>query len=247
MKADPQDPERVTVEGFYESVAAPTEEELGMMRTLASRLDFEAIKQSLGVKVFWRNLEGGVDTLVKLLYEPTLNIQGIHGGYTGPGFMTILPNRVSVKLEVRLVPNMEAGEVLAKIRRHLDTHGYQDIRVTATDDDFGRKVGEKWAKVDPKAPIVSAAIEAYRELGYDPQVWPRLAGTAPIHVFTNPPLRLPLVIFGLGHGGRAHAPDEYYVLDDTGKVKGLAAAEKSFVKLLYKAAEKYGKQPQKQA
>jgi len=247
MKADPQDPERVTVEGFYESVAAPTEEELGMMRTLASRLDFEAIKQSLGVKVFWRNLEGGVDTLVKLLYEPTLNIQGIHGGYTGPGFMTILPNRVSVKLEVRLVPNMEAGEVLAKIRRHLDTHGYQDIRVTATDDDFGRKVGEKWAKVDPKAPIVSAAIEAYRELGYDPQVWPRLAGTAPIHVFTNPPLRLPLVIFGLGHGGRAHAPDEYYVLDDTGKVKGLAAAEKSFVKLLYKAAEKYGKQSQKQA
>ncbi|MEM0120413.1 MAG: M20/M25/M40 family metallo-hydrolase [Thermoprotei archaeon] len=241
MKGDAGDPERVTVEGFYDGVVGPTEEELSMTRTLASRLDFEALKQSLGVRVFRGNVEG-VEALVKLLYEPTLNIQGVQGGYTGPGFMTILPHKVSVKLEVRLVPNMEAGEVLSKIRRHLDAHGYGDIRVTATDDDFGRKVGEKWAKVDPHAPIVTAAVETYREFGYDPQIWPRLAGTAPIHVFTNPPLRLPLVIFGLGHGGRAHAPDEYYVLEDSGRVKGLASAEKSFIRLLYKAAEKYCEQ-----
>jgi len=241
MKADSIDPEHITIDGFYEDVEPPNEEELSMLQTLSARLDFSAIKESLGVKVFRGDLEGGVEALVRLLYEPTLNIQGIRAGYTGPGFMTILPHKANVKLEVRLVPNMDAKRVLEKIRSHLDKAGYPDVRVVETDDDFGRKVGEKWARVDPKAPIVSAAIETYREFGYEPLVWPRLAGTAPIHVFTNPPLSLPLVIFGLGHGGRAHAPDEYYVLDDTGKIKGLAAAEKSFVKILYKAAEKYRK------
>jgi acetylornithine deacetylase/succinyl-diaminopimelate desuccinylase-like protein len=241
MKADPEDPERVTIQGFYDDVVGPSQDEMDMLRTLAARLDFEAIKQSLGVKVFRGGVAEGVDALVKLLYEPTLNIQGIYGGYTGPGFMTILPYRARVKLEVRLVPNMDAAQVLGKVRRHLDSAGYSDVKVVATDDDFGTKVGEKWAKVDPKAPIVGAAVETYRAFGYDPQMWPRLAGTAPIHVFTNPPLSLPLVIFGLGHGGRAHAPDEYYVLDDVGKIKGLAGAEKSFVSLLYAAAKAYAK------
>ncbi len=238
MKADPIDPELVTVKGFYDDIRAPGQNDRALLETLAKRVDFDSIKSSLGVKRFYNDLSG-TKALERLLYTPTLNIQGIKAGYTGPSFMTILPSRAKVKLEVRLVPEMSAERVNRVLTEHLRSRGFGDIRVIATDDDFGRAVGEKWAITDPASPCIQAAVTSYKELGYDPEVWPRMAGTAPLHAFTNPPLGLPLVIFGLGHGARAHAPDEYYVVEGSGLVKGLAGAEYSYVRLLMNLARAY--------
>ena len=77
-----------------------------------------------------------------------------------------------------------------------------------------------------------AVITAYRNFGYDPEIWPHLAGSAPFCMFNRAPLNLPFVMSGLGHGGCAHAPDESLVVEDTERIGGLATLEKSYVAIL---------------
>ncbi|MEO8450166.1 MAG: twin-arginine translocation pathway signal protein, partial [Gemmatimonadota bacterium] len=68
-------------------------------------------------------------------------------------------------------------------------------------------------------------------------LWPRLAGSWPGVTFTGEPLKLPAGQFGLGHGGGAHAPDEYYVIEASNpKVMGIDGAVKSYVDFLYSLA-----------
>lgn len=71
-----------------------------------------------------------------------------------------------------------------------------------------------------------------RKRGADPLIAPTSAGSAPWHVFTKRPLQIPLLPVGLNHGGRAHSPDEYLVIEGNDQVKGLAEFEKSFVAVL---------------
>jgi len=89
-----------------------------------------------------------------------------------------------------------------------------------------------WFKTSVKEPLVQATIQAYRKLGYEPEIWPLGAWSVPYHLFTRKPLRLPFVDAGLGHGGRAHAPDEYFIIEGNEKVAGLARCEKSFATIL---------------
>lgn len=85
--------------------------------------------------------------------------------------------------------------------------------------------------------LVKGMLTAYRKQGIDPILWPRLAGSWPGTTFTSAPLNLPAGIFGLGHGGGAHAPDEYFVIDSANpKVSGIDGATRSYVELLYSMA-----------
>jgi acetylornithine deacetylase/succinyl-diaminopimelate desuccinylase-like protein len=154
-----------------------------------------------------------------------LNIDGIWGGYIGPGSKTVLPHKVTVKMDSRLVPNQNAKEIIWKIRRHLDKLGYTDIKIRSLDP-------YEWAKTGVKEPIVQAAIQAYRKMGYEPEVWPITGSSVPYYLFNRGPLYMPFVDAGLGHGGRAHSPDEYFVIDGNDKVEGLAGCEKSFAVIL---------------
>jgi acetylornithine deacetylase/succinyl-diaminopimelate desuccinylase-like protein len=230
---DPVHPEKVLVEGFYDNVLPPSEEDLDLVEQFAPRFDEESIKQVLQVDRFMGEVHGK-EALMKLLFSPTMNIQGIYGGYTGPDFKTSMPYRVRAKLECRLVPNMTYNEVLEKVQRHLNKQGYSDIRIVAVRG--GKKVEEarshEWARTPVKSEIVQAAIRSFKKHGHDPIIWPTSAGSAPWHVFTKRPLKIPLVPVGLNHGGRAHAPDEYLVIEGNEKVKGLAEFEKSFVTAL---------------
>ena len=126
------------------------------------------------------------------------------------------------------------AEILEKVRRHLDRHGYPDIKIVAVRG--GRSVEEarshEWARTSAKSAYVEAVIRSHRKHGHDPNIWPTSAGSAPWHVFTKHPLKIPLVPVGLNHGGRAHAPDEYLVVEGDENVKGLAEFEKSFVTVL---------------
>jgi len=68
-------------------------------------------------------------------------------------------------------------------------------------------------------------------------MWPRLAGSWPGYVFTGEPFRLPAGHFGLGHGGGAHAPNEYYVIESKNpKIEGMDGAVRSYVEYLYELA-----------
>src|SRR5213083_1952478 len=137
----------------------------------------------------------------RLESQPTVNIEGLVGGYTGVGGKTILPHRAVAKIDMRLVPDMKAADALAALKAHLAKHGFSDIEVKMT------------GGYDPNSTLANAALiraqtAVYKRGGIDPIVLPRSAGSWPGYVFTGDPLHLPAGHFGLGHGSGAHAPDE---------------------------------------
>ena len=186
-------------------------------------------KRALGVQR-WINDESFHDAQVRLVTQPTINIEGLVGGYTGPGGKTILPYKAVAKLDMRLVPDMTTTETLALLKSHLAKHGFGDIEVTMTG-------GYNPTETDPDSKLVQAMVGTYKRLGVEPLLWPRLAGSWPGVTFTGAPLKMAAGQFGMGHGGGAHAPDEYYVIEASNpKVAGLDGAVKSYVEFLYSLA-----------
>src|SRR3989475_2291579 len=164
------------------------------------------------------------------LFRATVNIEGLVGGYTGPGGKTILPHRAVAKLDLRLVPDMTAAESLAALKAHLAKRGFGDIEVNMTG-------GYDPTSTPPDAMLIRVQGAVYRRSQIDPILLPRNAGSWPGYVFTGDPLRLPAGHFGLGHGSGAHAPDEYYLIESTTpKVQGFDGAVRSYVEYLYEVA-----------
>jgi acetylornithine deacetylase/succinyl-diaminopimelate desuccinylase-like protein len=172
----------------------------------------------------------GREAIMKYLYDPTLNVDGIWGGYTEAGVKTILPHKVTAKMDSRLPPGLDPDTALERIRRHLAAGGFTDVTVRSME-------GYPAAQTSVDAPLVQAAIGVLRKHGVTPSVSPRLAGSAPFYQFTER-LGLPLVFSGLGHGSGAHAPDEYMVIRprEGSRVAGLADVEKAYVDLIYALA-----------
>ena len=213
------------IEGFADKARAISPAEKAMIADAARRMDEALAKKQLGVE-HWVDDVGWVEALERLVARPTVNIEGLVGGYTGPGGKTILPHRATAKLDLRLVPDMTASEALAALQRHLEKRGYGDIEARMTG-------GYDPTSTRADAPLIRAQIAVYRRGGIDPVMWPRNAGSWPGYVFTGEPLRLPAGHFGLGHGSGAHAPDEYYVIDSANpKIQGLDGATRSFVDYL---------------
>ncbi|MEM2243122.1 MAG: M20/M25/M40 family metallo-hydrolase [Candidatus Bathyarchaeia archaeon] len=220
-----KDGNTVLVEGFYDNVAPPSQEDLELIEKLEKTFDEETVKKEMKVERFINDMHGK-EALLKYLYSPTLNIDGIWSGYTGPGTKTVLPHKITVKVDVRLVPNMTVDEVIPKIRRHLDKHGFKEIKIVQLEEGYG------WAKTSIREPAAQAVLKTYREFGYEPEIWPHMAGSAPFCMFNREPLNLPFVMGGIGHGGRAHAPNEYIVISEGGPTGGLTTLEKSYVAIL---------------
>ena len=163
----------------------------------------------------------------RLESQPTANIEGLVGGYTGPGGKTVLPHKAVAKMDFRLVPGMHAADVVPAIKAHLEKRGFGDIEVNMSG-------GYDPTQSPASAPLIQAQVSVLKRAGIDPVMWPRNAGSYPGFVFTNPPLSLASGHFGLGHGSGAHAPDEYYVIESTNsKVQGIDGATRSYVEYLY--------------
>jgi len=184
------------------------------------------MKQQLGVQRWIDDLPWQ-QANERLVSQPTINIQGLVGGYTGPGGKTILPHRAAAKIDLRLVPGITRDAAVAALKSHLSRRGYGDIEVNVTG-------GYDSTTTRADAPLIRAQQAVYRNAGVDAQLWPRLAGSYPGYVFTQPPLSLAAGHFGLGHGGGAHAPDEYFLIESThDKVRGFDGAVMSYVDYLY--------------
>src|SRR6266516_4574728 len=167
----------------------------------------------------------------RLESQPTVNIEGLVGGYTGPGGKTILPHRAVAKIDMRLVPNMKAADTLAALKAHLAKRGFGDIEVNMTG-------GYDPTATSADSALIKAQVASYKKFGIDPLLWPRNAGSYPGYAFTGEPLKLASGHFGLGHGSGAHAPDEYYVIESTNpKIQSFDGAVMSFVEYLYELAK----------
>jgi acetylornithine deacetylase/succinyl-diaminopimelate desuccinylase-like protein len=217
------------IEGFAKDALPPTPAQKKMIDAAAARLDEATAKRLLSARR-WSHDDSFRASLERLCFSPTVNIEGLVAGYTGPGGKTILPHRAVAKLDLRLVPDMTYAGALAALEAHLRKHGFSDIEVKATG-------GYDPSSTPPDAAVIRAEIAVYRQTGFDPILWPRNAGSYPGYVFTGPPLRLGAAHFGLGHGSGAHAPDEYFVIESTRpRVEGFDGAVRSFVDYLYELA-----------
>ena len=217
------------IEGWFENVRPLTEREKMLIREAAKGADEAAEKQALGVNVWIDNLKYD-DALIRLAQEPTVNIEGLVAGYTGPGGKTILPGRAVAKLDLRLVPNQTRAEAEKKLRAHLDKHGFSDVEMNVSG-------GYDPTEVAEDSRLVRTELATYKALGVKANINARLAGSWPGATFTAPPVSIPAAHFGIGHGSGAHAPNEYYLIDSTNpKVAGMVDATMGFAEFLYTLA-----------
>ena len=217
------------IEGFADRARPLTPAEKALIRDAAQRQNEDIVKKQLGV-THWVHDVDFLESLELFAGRPTVNIEGLVGGYTGPGGKTILPHRAVAKIDMRLVPNITAQGALAALKAHLAKHGFSDIEVNMTG-------GYDPTTTSADAPIIRAAVSVYKRAGIDPIMWPRMAGSWPGYVFTGDPVNLPAGHFGMGHGNGAHAPDEYYVIESKNpKVQGMDGAARSHVEYLYELA-----------
>jgi len=226
VSADGNDP---AIPGFADKARPISPEEKAMIAAAAKRIDEASAKKSLGVE-HWVHDVSFEESLELLMSRPTVNIEGLVGGYTGPGGKTVLPHRAVAKIDMRLVPDMKADEALAALKTHLAKKGFSDIEVNMTG-------GYDPTSTPANAALINAQKSVLKRGGIDPVMLPRNAGSWPGYVFTGDPLHLPAGHFGLGHGSGAHAPNEYYVIESSNpKVQGMDGAVMSFVEYLYELA-----------
>ncbi|MDG6906950.1 MAG: M20/M25/M40 family metallo-hydrolase [Nitrososphaerota archaeon] len=196
---------RVLIEGFYDDVAKPTSEELKVIKK--NEFSSESLKEALQLDYIYSG-KSDTETAKKLLYEPTANVAGFGSGYTGQGSKTIVPKEALAKMDFRLVANMNADDILAKLRRHMKKHGFQDVKLTVHSK-------ENPAKTPLNSHIAQVMITCSTMAeGKRPNVWPTIWGTGPLSLFTKT-LKLPTAMgLGVNYAGAGfHAPNEHVVLD----------------------------------
>ena len=218
------------IDGYMDRVPPLSAADKALIASAAKRLTEAQYKAAIGATKWIDDLPF-LAALERLEAMPTVNIEGIYGGYTGPGGKTILPQKASAKLDLRLVPGQTAAESLALLKAHLAKRGYGDIAVNMTG-------GYNPTRTAATAPLIQAQIAVLRQRGIEPVLWPWLAGSYPGYVFTDAPVNLAAGHFGLGYGFGAHAPDEFFVIESTNpKVQGYDGAALSYVEYLYELAK----------
>jgi len=226
VSEDGNDP---AIDGWFENVRPLTARQKEIVAEEVAHTSEAERKTFMGVQKWVRDLPYR-DALERLASQPTVNIEGMYAGYTGPGGKTVLPSKATAKLDLRLVPDQTAAEAERKLKAHLAKRGYGDIAVNVTG-------GYDPTQTEESSALIQASLDVYRRGGLEVGLSPRLAGSWPGYIFTGAPVSLPAGHFGFGHGSRQHAPDEYYVIEaEHPKLRGMAGATEGYVEFLYALA-----------
>jgi len=189
----------IRIDGFYERVIEPTEADRQMM----AKIDPE-VQQRKKLVGFDRLIRDPLPEHVieQLLFTPTCNIAGITTGYQGPGSKTVLPADATAKLDFRLIPDQDPEDILARLRKHFDAHGFEKVEIVWND-------GEKPARSNPSSEVARSVIACVDELHGEPVLWPFMQATGPMHPVVSD-LGIPTVLpVGVGRpDNRIHAPNE---------------------------------------
>jgi len=224
-----EDGNTITIDNYPKPRPIDADEKAMIAKASAAR-DEALAKKQMGVQ-HWIDDLSWQQANERLVSQPTVNIEGLVGGYTGQGGKTVLPHRAVAKIDMRLVPDMKMADAVAALKAHLAKRGFGDIEVNVSG-------GYDPTHTRADAPLILAQLAVLKDAGIDGLLWPRNAGSYPGYAFTDPPLSLASGHFGLGHGSGAHAPDEYYVVESTNpKVQGIDGAVMSFVDYLYELAK----------
>jgi acetylornithine deacetylase/succinyl-diaminopimelate desuccinylase-like protein len=222
---DPQT-NRILIDGFYDAIRPPNDEEEAMLRDLIRRSGSQLLEEQKKDARSWINGWSDADAMRHLLFDTTMNINGMWAGYTGPGAATIVPEKATAKIDFRLVPDQDVATQRKLVEEHLRRRNFEDLEYRAIGG------GDEWSQTSVHEPLVQSLLAIYRANHVDPVVWPRLPASTPEAQYTRK-LGLPAVRGGLGHGGNEHVDDEYIVIEGTDKVAGIVQAEQSIVDLLF--------------
>jgi len=232
------------IAGWDEHLKPVSKEADARLHEAAKTTDLKQMADIVGVARF--RSDDPYEVLKMTNFGTAFNLDGIWGGnmYAG-GSGAILPNKITSKHSIRYVPDMESGDIVKKIRAHLDSHGYKDVQLrligdqpwsTMTfDTDVAHSVEAMYDhfNIPWKAPISKTSTAAGNENVDDTG----MGGAWPGYLFTNgkqgdpgtTPIGLPIAGGSAGYGGRAHAANEYWVIEGADNIYGMAGAEKSIV------------------
>jgi len=197
---------RITIPGFYDEVAVPSDEERAKM---AERpFDPEKYRKSVGVEALAS--EKGFSTLESTGIRPTLDVNGIWGGYTGEGAKTILPSKASAKISMRLVPFQKAEKIAELAISHIKSVAPAGVKIKAEYLHGGE------AYVSPlDTPEYLAAERAYEEIFGKKPIPVRSGGSIPIIATFEKILGVKSILMGFGLESDAiHSPNENYPLEN---------------------------------
>ena len=194
---------RVAVAGFYDLVRELTRSERAAIATLP--FDERRYLAEVGAPAPFG--EPGYSTLERQWTRPTLEVNGMWGGYQGPGEKTVIPSEAHAKITCRLVPDQDPDEIMTLVRRHLEAHLPPGSRLSISLGDHGARP----AHIDADHFALKAADAALREVyGVQPLVV-RSGGTVPISELFQRHMGLSTVFFSFSTADEDyHAPNEFF-------------------------------------
>lgn len=193
---------RVTIPGFYDDVIELSGEERAALNSAPFSLD--EYKKELGISEI--SGEKGYTTLERTGIRPTLDVNGIWGGYTGEGAKTVLPSTASAKISMRLVPNQHPDKITQLFTRHFQSIAPKSVTVKVTAHHGGEAAV---TPTDSKA--FRAAARAFEQVWGKTPIPTRDGGSIPIVALFKKELGLDTVLMGFGLDSDAlHSPNEHY-------------------------------------
>lgn len=193
---------RITIPGFYDKVVGLSATERESLNK--APFDLDAYKKDLGINEV--KGEKGYTSLERTGVRPTLDVNGIWGGYTGEGAKTVLPSKASAKISMRLVPNQSSQEITDLFTKHIKSIAppYVKVKVIAHH-------GGEPAVTPTDSPAYKAASDAFKEVWGKIPIPSRDGGSIPIVALFEKELGLNTVLMGFGLDSDAiHSPNEHY-------------------------------------
>jgi acetylornithine deacetylase/succinyl-diaminopimelate desuccinylase-like protein len=196
----------ISIPGFYEDVVEATKEERALMAKAPYNED--DYKKDLGVQELWG--ENGFTTNERTGIRPTLEINGIWGGYTGEGAKTVLPSKATAKISARLVPNQSSEKITKLLLDYFKKIAPPSVTVHA----FEHHGGEAYmTPIDSKA--YQAAAKAIKETFGKEPIPVRGGGSIPICSILERELGIKIVFMGFGlDSDNLHSPNEKFNLEN---------------------------------
>ena len=203
---------RITIPGFYDKVLTLSAEERELLNK--TPFDLEQYKKDLNIGEVAG--EEGFTTLERVGIRPTLDVNGIWGGYTGEGAKTVLPSKAYAKISMRLVANQDHREITSLFQKHFESIAPKSVKVKITPHHGGAP-----ALTPTDSPAFQAASDAFQEIWGKRPIPTRDGGSIPIVALFNNELKINTILMGFGLDEDAiHSPNESYGIDNY--VKGIA-------------------------
>jgi acetylornithine deacetylase/succinyl-diaminopimelate desuccinylase-like protein len=197
---------RVTIPGFYKDVLPLSAKERAAYKKLP--WNDKKYARELGVAELYG--EKGFTTLERVWARPTVECNGIIGGFTGDGAKTVLPSKASAKISMRLVPNQKSGVMARLFQKHIKKIAPKTVKVTVRDLHGGEP-----AITPIESPGVQTAVSALEKGFGKKPLYQREGGSIPIVVQFKQILGIDSVLLGFGlPDENAHAPDEFLDLEN---------------------------------